>query len=235
MGKGNKNFLFIDESGDPGRPFKVDKRGAPILDKNGNKIPTGASKYYIITVLPISSRMVFALEEEVLKTKMRSGYKGELKSNLISLKLYEALLKVVVKFGLKVHYRNVNKLTYKGKFAADPSRKPYFSNLFDTYNVVKTIRLTCEKEKLQDCEVVIDRTERRASGGGYNFDEFNEYLRKRVNNTKIRRVDHIVHVDSEYVNLMQLSDLISGAIRDYTTGKNKSLKAVIAKQLYKVY
>jgi len=35
---------------------------------------------------------------------------------------------------------------------------------------------------------------------------------------------------SEYVNAMQLSDLVSGAIKDYFTGKNKNLKKTIDKK-----
>ena len=35
---------------------------------------------------------------------------------------------------------------------------------------------------------------------------------------------------------MQLSDLVSGAIKEYFTGKNKDLKKVIDKKyLYKIY
>jgi len=47
---------------------------------------------------------------------------------------------------------------------------------------------------------------------------------------------HITHVNSEYVNAMQLSDLVSGAIKDYFTGKNKDLRKVIGKKyLYKIW
>ena len=44
---------------------------------------------------------------------------------------------------------------------------------------------------------------------------------------------HIIHVNSEYVNVMQLSDLASGAIKDHFTGKNKDLKGIIKKRLLK--
>lgn len=68
------------------------------------------------------------------------------------------------------------------------------------------------------------------------FDSFNEYLLQRVNTKTIRRIKHITHVNSEYVNAMQLSDLVSGAIKDYFTGKNKDLRKVINKKyLYKIY
>ncbi|OGZ44066.1 MAG: hypothetical protein A3J55_01395 [Candidatus Ryanbacteria bacterium RIFCSPHIGHO2_02_FULL_45_17b] len=49
-------------------------------------------------------------------------------------------------------------------------------------------------------------------------------------------IKHITHVNSEYVNAMQLSDLVSGAIKDYFTGKNRDLRKVIEKKyLYKIW
>ena len=71
---------------------------------------------------------------------------------------------------------------------------------------------------------------------GGKFDHFNKYLSERVNTKTIERIKHITHVSSEYVNAMQLSDLVSGAIKDYFTGKNKDLRKVIEKKyLYKIY
>jgi hypothetical protein len=68
------------------------------------------------------------------------------------------------------------------------------------------------------------------------FDFFNKYLLKRINTKTIQRIKHITHVNSEYVNAMQLSDLVSGAIKDYFTGKNKELKKVIDKKyLHKIW
>ena len=62
------------------------------------------------------------------------------------------------------------------------------------------------------------------------FDNFNKYLLDRVNTKTIRRIRHITHVNSEYVNAMQMSDLISGALKDHFTGKNKDLRKVIDKK-----
>lgn len=79
-----------------------------------------------------------------------------------------------------------------------------------------------------------DRADRRMFKG--EFDHFNEYLFERVNTKTIQRIKHITHVNSEYVNAMQMSDLISGALKDYFTGKNKDLRNVIEKRfLYKIW
>jgi hypothetical protein len=42
-----RNYIFVDESGDPGEPFKTDKNNKFILDSKGNKIKTGASDGYV--------------------------------------------------------------------------------------------------------------------------------------------------------------------------------------------
>ena len=144
------NFIFIDESGDPGKPFKK-------ID-NKEKVATGASLFYI----------------------------------------------------LKLH------------------------NVFDEYNLAKLTDFAIKKGGFERTEIVIDRAERRLLYG--KFDNFNDYLKNKVNTKTIERVKYVTHVDSEYVNAMQLSDLISGALKDYFTGKNKDLRNVINKKyLYKIY
>jgi len=54
-----------------------------------------------------------------------------------------------------------------------------------------------------------------------------------MENLIIKKITHITHVNSEYVNAMQLSDLVSGAIKDHFTRKNMNLKRVIKKSLLK--
>jgi len=71
---------------------------------------------------------------------------------------------------------------------------------------------------------------------GDYFSSFDECLFDRINTKTIKRIKHITHVNSEYVNAMQLSDLVSGAIKDSFTGKNKDLgKMIDKKYLYKIW
>jgi len=137
------------------------------------------------------------------------------------------------KIGIPIYYRLVDKQTYKGKFATAGHVKLH--NIFDDYNLSKLALFTTQKQKLTESEVVIDRADRRMYNGDY-FSSFDEYLFERVNTKTIKRIKHITHVNSEYVNAMQLSDLVSGAIKDYFTGKNKDLRRVIDKKyLYKIW
>jgi len=213
------NYIFVDESGDPGKPY--------ILDENGNKIFTGSSLFYILTAVCLDSKKLFHLENRFLEIKNKFNFRSEIKSETIPLELYESLLKLINEIKTKTYYRLIDKLKYKGKFAVDGKKELH--NVFDEYNLAKLISFAVKKENLFNVEIVIDRAERRLYDG--KFDNFNNYLMRKTNTKTIKRINYITHVNSEYVNAMQLSDLISGALKDYFTGRNKKLKKIIDKNL----
>lgn len=214
-----QHYIFVDESGDPGKPFGVDEMG--------NKVPTGASLFYILSAVYLDSTKLFALENEIMEIRQKYGFRSEIKSTIIPLEMYKDLLGIVNKLGISIYYRLVDKSKYKGKFAVSGHTKLH--NIFDDYNLSKLVLFAAQKQNLLDAEVVIDRADRRMWNGDY-FTAFDNYLFDRVNRKTIKRIKHITHVDSEYVNAMQLSDLVSGAIKDYFTGKNKDLRMVIDKK-----
>lgn len=209
----------MDESGDPGKPFE--------LDETGNKVPTGSSLFYILSAVYLDSTKLFALENEIMEIRQKYGFRSEIKSTIIPLEMYKDLLGIINKLNISVYYRLIDKSTYKGKFAVSGHTKLH--NIFDDYNLSKLVLFATRKRNLTEAEVVIDRADRRMYNGDY-FSGFDEYLFARVNTKTIKRIRHITHVNSEYVNAMQLSDLVSGAIKDYFTGKNKDLKRVIDKR-----
>jgi len=219
-----QHYIFIDESGDPGKPLEI--------NTDGSKIPTGASLFYILSAVCLDSTKLFALEQRFLEIKNDFEYKKEIKSSEISLPLHEKLLTVVNDLKIPIYYRLIDKTKYKGKFAVDGEEKLH--NIFDEYNLAKVMKFAVEKCGALENEVVIDRTDRRLLDG--NFDNFNHYLMSKVNTKTIKRIKHITHVSSEYVHAMQLSDIVNGAIKDYFTGKNKELRKVIDKKyLYKIW
>jgi len=220
----NQHYIFIDESGDPGKPFEV--------DDSGTKVPTGASLFYILAAVYLDSRKLFVLENRMMDVKAKYGYRSELKSETIPLTLYLDLLKIVNELDIKIFYRLVDKTTYKGKFAIDGNRKLH--NVFDEYNLAKVISFAVKDCTPEKVEIVIDRADRRLLDGA--FDNINEYIKSKVNTKTQLRVEHITHVSSEYVNAMQLSDLICGAIKDHFTDRNKELRSVIDKKyLHKIW
>jgi hypothetical protein len=220
----SQHYIFIDESGDPGKPFKIDNTGI--------KVPTGASLYYILSAICLDSKNLFALENGIMEIRNKYGFKSEIKSTIIPLEMYKDILDLVNKIEIPVFWRSVDKRTYRGQFATRGHEKLH--NIFDDYNLSKLLIFAAKGCGIENIEVVIDRADRRMYKG--KFDHFNKYLLERVNTKTIERIKHITHVSSEYVNAMQLSDLVSGAIKDYFTGKNKELRKVInRKHLYKVY
>ena len=214
-----QHYIFIDESGDPGKPFET--------DATGNKIQTGASIFYILTAIYLDSTKLFALENEIMEIRQKYGFRSEIKSTIIPLEMYKDLLGIINKIEIPIYYRLIDKTIYKGKFAVSGHTKLH--NIFDDYNLSKLVLFATKKQNLMEAEVVIDRADRRMFNGDY-FSSFDSYLFDRVNTKTIKRVKHITHVNSEYVNAMQLSDLASGAIKDYFTGKNNDLRKVIDKK-----
>lgn len=220
-----QHYIFIDESGDPGKPFKTDSKG--------NKVPTGASLFYILSAVCLDSTKLFALENGIMEIRNKFGFKSEIKSTIIPLTMYKELLDLINQLEIQIYYRTVDKKIYKGRFATAGHAKLH--NIFDDYNLSKLTLFSAKKQGTLGMEVVIDRADRRMYNGDY-FSNFDEYLFDRVNTKTIQRIKHITHVNSEYVNAMQLSDLVSGAIKDHFTGKNKELRNVINKKyLHKIW
>ncbi len=219
-----QHYIFIDESGDPGKPFE--------MDVAGNKVPTGSSLFYILSAVYLDSAKLFALENGIMEIRNKFGFKSEIKSTIIPLNMYKELLDIINKLDITIYYRLIDKTKYKGKFAVKDHAKLH--NIFDDYNLSKLALFTAKRQNLLEAEVIIDRADRRMFKG--DFDHFNEYLLERVNTKTIRRIKYVTHVNSEYVNAMQISDLISGALKDYFTGKNKDLRKIIDKRcLYKIW
>src|SRR3989344_4694786 len=103
------HYIFIDESGDPGKPF--------VKTGTGEKAPTGASLFYILSAVCVDSQKLFALETRLLEIKNKYGYRNELKSANIPLILYEELLDLINELEIPVYYRIIDKEKYKGQFA----------------------------------------------------------------------------------------------------------------------
>ena len=215
------NYIFVDESGDPGKLYKIDNKG--------NKIPTGASVFYILSAICLDSRKLFLTENKITQIKNKYGYRAELKSDYIPLVLYKRLLDIVNKLNIQIYYRLIDKRKYRGTFAVDGNKKLH--NVFDEYNLAKTVSFAIKQSSFEKVEVVIDRADRRLLDG--KFDNFNNYLKSKVNTKTIKRIMNITHVNSEYVNVMQLSDLVSGAVKDHFTSRNMDLKRVIKRKLLK--
>ena len=86
----NFNYIFVDESGEPGKTFKINNQK--------EKVPTGASLFYILSAVCLDSKKLFLLENSILKIKNKFGYRDEIKSINIPLELYKELLNIIKGF-----------------------------------------------------------------------------------------------------------------------------------------
>ncbi|MAF20672.1 MAG: hypothetical protein CMI55_03255 [Parcubacteria group bacterium] len=100
------NYIFVDESGDPGKLFKI--------NSGGKRVATGASLYYILSAVCINSRQLFLLENMVMEIKNKFGYKKEIKSTDVSLSLYKALLNIINKLDIKFIIVSLIRKSIKG-------------------------------------------------------------------------------------------------------------------------
>ena len=217
------NYIFMDESGDPGKPFKI-------VDKKRSR--TGASMFYILSGICVSSDKLFILENRILEIRQKYTYTSEIKSTTIPLQMYTELLNIINELKITVAYRVIDKKKYKGKFSVNGNRKLH--NVFDEYNFAKVCKIAIIKNKLSNVDIVVDRSDRKLLNG--NFESFNQYLKSKINTKTITKVKFVTHVDSEYVEAVQLADLVCGALKDDFTAKNKHLKKVIKlKYMQKVF
>lgn len=177
--------------------------------------------------------MVHQLAQDIVEIKAKYNFEGEVKSTTVPTNLYQDILSLIAAHGLTVYYRCIDKERYAGVFGGSHSAYD-IGNLFDSYNTVKVVLRSLLREKIENCEVVLDRAERRAINGT-NFDGFNDYLKDKINNDGIKVVHHVSHIDSQYVPMLQLADLVSGAIKDTFTQRDVSLKKIIKKNLWRVW
>src|SRR5665213_762439 len=157
-----QHYIFIDESGDPGKPFELDAAGV--------KIPTGASLYYILSAICLDSQKLFALENGIMEIRNKYGFKSEIKSTIIPLPMYKDILDLINKIEIRIYWRLIDKQTYKGKFAT--KGHPKLHNIFDDYNLSKVLVFAAKDCGTDGIEVVIDRADRRMYNG--KFDHFNK-------------------------------------------------------------
>src|SRR3989338_9070973 len=127
------------------------------------RITTGASAFYIITAICLDEKKLFLLEHQMMEAKNAAGYKKEIKSNEISLRLYGELLKIVNTLDIKTYYRLIDKSVYKGKFKVDGI--PALHNVFDEYHVARAVAFAMAESNMKDVDIVIDRTDRRLLDG----------------------------------------------------------------------
>lgn len=158
-----------------------------------------------------------------LIAEARSTYKfyGEIKYSKVKGEFRKELIKKISKIkGIKAFSLIVDKRKYPGKSLTQKIRntkdgKHKFSNFMTMY-VLKKAKQNM-KGKLVNTELVLDRIAR------HREEEFSFYIYQNLNK-RLPVVARITHVDSVYTPLIQMTDLISGIVRDEVEVKKKKGK-----------
>jgi len=195
-------LVFIDESGD-----------------TGLKIEKGATRYFVIVMI------VFEDNEEALACDRR-------------IDLLRRELSVPPDFEFHFH-KNSNRIREEFFRAVFPYQFFYYGIVINKqklfgegfrvkesfYKYAAGLLFQNAKEKLERATVIIDE-----SGQQLFKYQLASYLRKRINTTDRRHIHKVKMQDSKRNNLLQLADMIAGAInRSLVDGKNeKKFRDIIA-------
>jgi len=173
----------------------IDESGDPGHYSRGKK---GSTWYYILGDLVVSPDQIRGLRQKLGSVRYLFDYDAELKSHKASPRLQEKLLGILQESGCRLFIKFVDK------------RKREVGNqqqfLEEVY--LSLLRKACKGEAN---EIVIDQTDKILAINlrGYLL----EKLRRKVN--------YVTLVNSEYVDMLQISDLVTGAFKDFLVDKKR--------------
>jgi len=207
MGLKTKQLVFIDDSGDPG--FKVDK---------------GATSHFVIACVIFEDSLV--AEETAVAIKKyrrnlgfsdRTEFKFTRSRNVIK----KGFLKVVSKFNFKIRAIVVDKSVINSE-ELQTSHDSF-------YNYFTKQLLFHSKGALHNARIRLD-----GHGNKLFKRNLSTYLRKELNGKNKKIMKNMRLVDSKKDVLIQMADMIAGAIRrSYDTRKteNKNYRKIINKKI----
>jgi len=181
-------LVFIDESGDPGL-----------------KIERGSSRYFTVGLVAFEDNdEALACDKRIdlLRRELRllQDYEFHFHSN--SNRVREAFFRAVLPYQFFYYGIVINKKNLFGKG---------FKNKESFYKYATGLLFENAKEKLERAIIVIDESGREL----FKY-QLASYLRKKLNSLNRHRIYKVKMQDSKRNNLLQLVDMISGAV-------NKSL------------
>lgn len=183
-------LVFIDESGDPGL-----------------KLDSGSSEHFIVTLVAFNDNdEALATDRRIERLREELGFRPEFEFKFNKLKgaYRESFLSAVAGFGWYYFSIVINKRKLTG---------PGFRFKESFYKYTCGLVFENAKPHLDQATVVID-----GSGSREFRRQLGSYLRKRVNEKSGSRYIHKVKVqDSQQNNLLQLADMVCGAVaRSYS-------------------
>ncbi len=209
-----RDFLFIDESGDPGE----------------------LTNYYIVGLIHLTDESLKRINIHLGAFRYFGVIKRELKSHRLTKLQKEQILNILRlplenNIFVKASAVYVDKKEYKGPYLKE--KKPnHFRNLI--IRKLLEFHFSLNKPQSNEIEIIIDRC--------YSSETQELKLRKYLRDNTKDKLPHFLHViqaDSRYIELLQIADWISGIVKEkYFTHPQRSylkefLKYVKVKKIKK--
>lgn len=190
-----RQFIFIDETGDPGHPDRRD-----------------ASRYYQLNLLAVNRPLLGKIASEFSRFRYFAGAGRELERYVGKYRrVFTDLIRVLADGGALFYSFCLNKERYVGPYLKNIGRERYDYNprLFSNFIIRKSLEKFFQEYPApegQEIELVFDRFLANED------DEKNlkEYLRGNYN---LPRFLHIVQVDSMYSDAVQVVDIFGSLVK----------------------
>lgn len=197
MSQTERQFVFIDETGDPGHPDQRD-----------------ASRYYQLNLLAVNRPLLGKISSEFSRFRYFAGAGRELERYVGKYRrVFTDLIYVLANSGAFFYSFCLNKERYVGPYLKNIGREKYdySPRLFSNFIIRKSLETFFQEhpaQEGQEIELVFDRFLAKED------DEKNlkEYLR---GNYKLPRFLHIVQVDSMYSDAVQIVDIFGSLVKHY--------------------
>jgi hypothetical protein len=200
-------LVFIDDSGDPG--FKLEK---------------GSTRYFVVLLLIFDDETdaeKATAKIKALKQTLNFSENEEFKFHKSSRDVRVEFLRAINDCKFKVHALIIDKTLIQSE-GFKSSKTSFYSHAIQT-------ALERAKESIFEADIWID------GGGGRIFKRnFTTYLRQRLNTQGWKIVESCRIVDSRGNTLIQMADMIAGAIRrshDSSKNDHALYKSIIKKHI----
>ncbi len=198
MSNAKRDFVFIDESGDPGEPGKED-----------------ASDYYMVNALHLTDSTLQDMFNRLNHLRYFHKLEGELKNVHKNPRILKSLLDISEWFhrinGIFMTSTYLNKTSYEGPYLHNDSPRGRNPKYFRNFIISKTLERHFYKNQTlsapePELEIVIDRFVSKKE----DQDNLVNYLKK---NRKLPSILHVVQVDSRYSDPIQIVDLFGRLLK----------------------
>lgn len=195
----SKDFLFIDESGDPGKSFQE-----------------GSSNYFAVGCLHLTNEALQEFNRHFFSFCYFHGHFKEIKSSRFGPLKKEQIgnmIKWLAGEGAYVSVAYIDKAEYAGPYFSDTGKRPYNPTFFRNF----LTRMLLEKHFAnvsssdREYDLVFDHAVSEAAE-----DNLRKYLRK---NYFLPNFNSIVQCDSRYIPALQAVDVLVHIVKEAKFGR----------------